>query len=207
MAWRRRWLQAQRKTTPRRLPEAWVTGQTPASAASWSQVGKRARTSPSSARIWAAQMRPARGKDMTILPSDSSATACSMRPVSFAISLTDGRGWRPGPGPSRPWRRLPPRRHNRWARRAGGRAARRECGVRCRTGSPGRPSGASRRGAWQPLARDSAAGRRARWASRHRRRRRPRRARSHPAGCAGGWPGRPVRPPDRRARGPGRAAP
>ena len=51
-AWRRRLLQAQRKTTPRLLPEAWVTGETPTSAASWSSVGKRARSSPSSARIW-----------------------------------------------------------------------------------------------------------------------------------------------------------
>ena len=51
IAARRRWLQAQRKTTPRLLPEAWVTGLAPASAASWSAVGKRSRMSPSSARI------------------------------------------------------------------------------------------------------------------------------------------------------------
>src|SRR3954463_15533290 len=61
-----------------------VTGQTPASAASSSAVWKRSRTSPSSARIWAAQTRPARGNDMMILPSGRSAMACSMRAVSSA---------------------------------------------------------------------------------------------------------------------------
>src|SRR5881628_2024816 len=66
MARRRFLLQAHRNTTPRLLPDAWVTGQTPASAASWSSVGKRSRTSPISARIWAAQRRPARGNDMMI---------------------------------------------------------------------------------------------------------------------------------------------
>jgi hypothetical protein len=87
-AWRRRWLQAQRKTTPRLLPEATVTGQTPALAASWSAVRKCSRMSPNSAGIWAAQRRPARGKDMTRRLSGGSATKVStIRLESRSIAM------------------------------------------------------------------------------------------------------------------------
>ncbi len=71
---------------PRPLPEAWVTGQTPAATASRPWPGKRSPTSPSSARIRAAQRQPAHGKIMTIVPSGRPATTRSMRADDLAIS-------------------------------------------------------------------------------------------------------------------------
>src|SRR5437773_9656306 len=69
MATRRRLLQAQRKDTPRCLPDALVTGVIPASAATWSGWSNTSRASPHSARIWPALIVPERGKERKICPS------------------------------------------------------------------------------------------------------------------------------------------
>src|ERR1041385_6805675 len=69
MAWRKGLLQAQRNETPRGLPDALVTGVIPARAAMVAGWSKASRASPHSARIWAALMVPARGKDRKIAPS------------------------------------------------------------------------------------------------------------------------------------------
>ena len=93
------------------------TGRTPASAAGRSSVGKRSRASPGPARIRAAQTRPARGNDMTILPSGSSATACSTRDDSLAIPATRRSSRRAGA------RTIPPSASASCPGRADGRGA------------------------------------------------------------------------------------
>jgi hypothetical protein len=175
--------QAQRKPTERSLPEARVTGATPARAARASSSGKRARTSPISLNRAAARTPwPALGRLVKI-----GWSAWTSRRSMISASSSRSRSWQAWMASSRACTHTARPVACSGLMAATGAVLSRAsstatgcgrcsgCGARTRPGWPG--SGWRRPGWW-----DSGAGRRSRWPSAGRRTVRPRRGSIAPAG-------------------------